>query len=70
MDDDLITYFVDCKRGGTLIATYEFSQGVTAAGPPPPPLREKLEQDAKENLSQQRLAFPPFAVITFHIRRR
>ena len=66
----VIKYFIDCKRGGTLLATYEFSQGDTLAGPPPQPARELLEKQAKENLAQQRLAFPPFEGITFHIRHR
>ena len=70
MNDDLITYFVDCKRGETLLATYEFSQGVTAAGPPPPPPRESLEAQAKEALTCFGLASPPYDGITFHIRRR
>jgi hypothetical protein len=65
---DLIRYLVDCKRGGKLLATYEFAQAETAAGPPPQPTRESLEKDAKANLIQQGLAFPPFDGITFHIR--
>ncbi len=67
---DLITYLVDCKRRGELLATYELSQAETVAGPPPQPTREALEREAKENLAQQGLAFPPFDGITFHIRRR
>ena len=70
MSDDLVTYVVDCKRSGELLASYAFSQVETAAGPPPPPSRESLEKDAKENLSQEGLAFPPYDGITFHIRRR
>ena len=68
--NDVIVYLVDCKRGGALIATYEFPQGITLAGPPPAPDREFLEREAKGNLTQQRLAFPPYADITFHIRRQ
>jgi hypothetical protein len=67
---DLITYLVDCKRRGELLATYEFAQAETLAGPPPQPASELLEKQAKENLVQQGLAFPPFDGITFHIRRR
>ena len=67
---NLIRYFVDCRRGGILLATYELPQPVTAAGAPPQPDRETHEKEAKNNLAQQRLAFPPFDGITFHIRQR
>jgi hypothetical protein len=64
-----IRYFVDCKRGGWLVATYEFAQAITLAGPPPQPDHELLEMQAKNNLAQERLAVPPFDGITFHIRQ-
>jgi len=69
MHTETVKYSVDCKRSGALLATYEFSQGVTLAGPPPQPTRESLENDAKENLAREGVAFPPFEGVTFHIRR-
>ena len=65
----LVKYIVDCRRGPEVIASYELPQAETLAGPPPQPVREALEKDAKENLSLQGLAHPPFDGVTFHIRR-
>ena len=65
---ELIKYFVTCKRDGRELATYVFPQVLTAAGPPPQPTREWLENQAKDNLVTERRAFPPFEGVTFHIR--
>jgi hypothetical protein len=64
-----IRYLVDCKRGGRLLATCEFAQMITLAGPPPQPDRGSLEMQAKDNLAEERLAVPPFDGVTFHIRQ-
>ncbi len=60
--------YVDCFRDGKLIRTYDFlcpvGQVPTARTPD-----EVLIQEAKNNLSNERLANPPFTSITFKVRR-
>lgn len=62
------TIFVDCIREGTLIRTYDFLCPGTV-GPTAPPSDEELIRGAKENLSNERLASPPFDQIIFVVRR-
>jgi hypothetical protein len=62
------TIFVDCTRDGALIWTYDFLVP-GAIGPNTPPSDEDLIKQAKENLSSQGLAAPPFDGIKFRVRR-
>ena len=52
--------------GGELIAAYPLSYAKTLA-PSLPPTRESLIEEAKMNLSNERLARPPFEDIRFQI---
>ncbi len=73
------------KRDGTLLATYEFSQTVTLAGPAKwtdaltrAPGRagvvasaaDPFERDAKANLVLDRLATPSLSVTALNVERR
>ena len=53
------TIYVDCLRSGELIRTYDFLCPATL-GPSAPSADEQLVAQAKENLSNERLAAPPF----------
>jgi hypothetical protein len=66
---DLVTVIVNCRRGGELIATYPLSYAKTL-GPSLPPTPESLIEEAKMNLSNQRLARPPFEDIQFQVVRQ
>jgi hypothetical protein len=63
------TTYVDCFRDGKLITTYEFLCPGSLALPPQPPANEKLILEAKTNLTDERLAVPPYEGITFKVRR-
>lgn len=60
--------FVECRRGSAVIATYEVSVPASLAAPPVMPDREDLISEAKTNLTNQGLAFPPYEGIEFRIR--
>jgi len=60
--------FVDCCRRGELIASYEYGFPASMGAPPATPDREQLIDQAKEQLTNNRLAFPPYDDITFRIR--
>ena len=62
------TIYVDCLRDGMLIRTYDFLCPATL-GPSAPPADEQLILQAKDNLSTERLAAPPFEGIKFEVRR-
>jgi hypothetical protein len=62
------TIFVDCFRDGTLMRTYDFLCPATL-GPTTPPRDEDLILEAKNNLSTERLAAPPYDGIRFVVRR-
>jgi len=68
MRDD-ITIFVDCKRDGEVIRTYDFLCPASQASPPVLPPDDHFIEQAKTNLSNERLAAPPFAGMKFIIRR-
>jgi hypothetical protein len=57
---------VDCRRNGESIRTYDFglpeSLGLTV-----PPSRQSLIDQAKDNLTTERLAFPPWEDIEFEV---
>jgi hypothetical protein len=58
---------VACKRDGKYIASYEFGYGSALMASPTPP-GEKLIADAKNNLSSEGKARPPYDGITFEVR--
>jgi hypothetical protein len=59
--------FVDCRRGGKLIASYEHGWPI-AVLPVPAPDRKLLIDQAKSQLTTDRLASPPYDDITFEVR--
>jgi hypothetical protein len=59
--------FVDCMRDGRVIASYAFGYGETA-GPSMPPSHQSLITEAKTNLTDQAIAYPPYAGIEFNVR--
>ena len=65
----LVTVFVNCRRAGKLIASYPLSYGVTA-GPSVPPSSDMFIAEAKMNLTNERLARPPYDDIQFEIVRK
>jgi hypothetical protein len=59
--------FVDCFRAGEFVVSYDF--GIPQPIMPGlPPDVDQLIDEAKTNLSNDRLAFPPYEGITFKIR--
>lgn len=60
--------FVDCVHDGRVIASYQFGYGETTA-PTAPPTHQSLVAKAKTNLTNERLAFPPYDGIEFKVRR-
>jgi hypothetical protein len=62
------TVYVDCLHEGKVIRTYDFLCPATL-GPTLPPSDETLIKEAKVNLSNERLAAPPFDRIEFKVRR-
>jgi hypothetical protein len=64
-----ITIFVDCMHDGKLVRTYDFLCPANLAGPPVLPSDEYFIEKTKTNLSNERLAAPPFSGIKFVIRR-
>jgi hypothetical protein len=64
-----VTIFVDCMRDGELIRMYDFLCPASLAGPPVLPPDESSIEQAKTNLSNERLAGPPFAEMNFVVRR-
>ena len=59
--------FVDCWRGGKLIASYEFGWPIGLL-PGAPPERNRLIDQAKSLLTSNRIASPPYDGITFGVR--
>jgi hypothetical protein len=59
--------YVDCVRGGQVIASYDFAYGETL-GPSAPPSHQQFVAGAKENLTSLGVAFPPYAGIEFKVR--
>jgi hypothetical protein len=57
---------VKCWRGGQLLADYEFLVPGSAASPPIPD-RDMLIAEAQSNLTNERLAGPPYDGIRFEI---
>ena len=64
---DVKKIFVDCRRDGRSLRIYEFGWPI-AVVPGPSPERNKLIDEAKNNLTTDRIAFPPYAGITFDVR--
>jgi len=57
---------VHCRRNGESIQTYEFGLPDTLGLRVPPSEKELIDQ-AKSNLTTERLAFPPWADIEFEV---
>ena len=57
---------VDCRRNGESIRVYDFglpeSLGLTVS-----PSKQELIDQAKSNLTNERLAFPPWADVEFEV---
>lgn len=64
-----ITIFVDCMLNGKLVRTYDFLCPASLAGSPVLPPDDHFIEEAKTNLSNERLAAPPFSGMKFVIRR-
>lgn len=65
---DLKTVWVHCYKGrDTLLRSYDFGVAVPLTGELKLPTREHLESQAKTNLTNERLAFPPYDGIKFKI---
>jgi hypothetical protein len=62
------TVYVDCLRDGKLVRTYVFLCPASLAAPALPD-GERVVLEAKENLSTEGLAKPPFEGIKFTVRR-
>lgn len=62
------TYWIDCTLNGAVIASYPFRVPSSLAAPPTPD-HAAMIADAKENLTNQGIAFPPYAGIAFPMRR-
>jgi len=60
--------FVDCFRNGRLLVSYEFGEPVGLI-PGKPASDESLRDEAKSNLTSDRIALPPYDGFTFNIRR-
>jgi len=59
--------FVDCVRNGQVLAFYQFGYGETLA-PTARPEHQSLMAQAKTNLTNERIAFPPYTGIEFKVR--
>jgi hypothetical protein len=59
--------FVDCVRDGQAIASYSFGYAETL-GPSVPPSHPSLVAEAKTNLTNQAIAYPPYAGVEFRAR--
>ncbi len=59
--------FVDCWGGGKIIATYDFGLP-QAILPGKSPDNAELIEEARSQLTNDRLAFPPYDGITFKVR--
>jgi hypothetical protein len=62
------TIYVDCISDGAVFRTYEFGTPILGV-PGIPPSDEELKAHAETNLTNERLAFPPYDAITFRVRR-
>lgn len=60
--------FVDCFRGGSLLASYEASAKAMLAGLPPEPDFKAFIDEAKVSLASDRLAAPPYEGVVFSVR--
>jgi hypothetical protein len=62
------TIYVDCLRHGKIFKTFGYGYPASAAGPSAPPDKETLELQAKNDLSNLGLAWPPYEGIEFPVR--
>ena len=65
---DVVPVFVDCWRDGKLLASYEFGYGRAQDGSGSPP-DASFVAEAKDNLTNERLARPPYEGIRFQVVR-
>lgn len=61
--------FVDCYLDGKVIFTAEYGEPYTAVAPPTPTPDEQLRSWTKDQLTNMKIAGPPYAGITFRVRR-
>ena len=66
---DIVPVVVNCRRDGKLLAAYQLGYAVTL-GPSALPSRETFISEAKMNLTNQGLAFPPYTGIQFEVVRQ
>lgn len=59
--------FIDCLKHGKVIASYPIGIPI-ALLPGAPPDTKKLEEEAKSQLTTDRIAFPPYEGITCQMR--
>jgi hypothetical protein len=64
---DMKKVFVNCRKDGKIIASYELGYGITL-GLSAAPTRQQAIEEAKVNLSNERIAIPPFAGIEFDVQ--
>lgn len=67
---DVKKVYVDCSRAGAVFRTYDFGIPIPLTGWPglSPQDGERLKDEAKGNLTNEGLAGPPYAGITFRVR--
>ncbi|HEY3638775.1 MAG TPA: hypothetical protein VGK90_11540 [Rhizomicrobium sp.] len=65
----MIVFIVDCSFTGRVIQSYEFGCPVPADGLPAIPNNADLIEQAKSNLTTERLAAPPYEGWSFAVRR-
>jgi len=68
LQNDMRQILVHCFRGDTLLRSYEFGWPETLNDAAVSrPTRGRLEEDAKNNLTNEGLAWPPYDGIKFKI---
>lgn len=64
----MLKIWVHCYKGDALLRSYDFGVGIPLdASALELPTREALETEAKTNLTNERLAYPPYEGIKFKI---
>jgi hypothetical protein len=68
MAGDMVVFIVDCSYGGRVVRSYDFGCPVPASGLPHIPNNSDLIEQAKGNLTSERLAAPPYSGWSFEVR--
>ena len=66
---DAMIFIVDCIRDGRITKSYDFPCPIPLSGDFQPPPQSDLINGAKDNLTTEHLAVPPFEGWTFRVRR-